>query len=236
MGVDHLIDTLSAQHEAIRVIAAAIDVGLAGSDVGRVRVELQRLTLALRAHLHVEDAQLYPALAAAASRTRHEIPARIAITYERNMEHVSAALKAFLERYATGDHELDDLRRDWQLVSRMLIQRQKLAARIAQELALKNGGDAPVGMDAAAQIMERIEYAGRGLSGDEETKMRAAVLAFLAYVNKHLTPTKKFALGWSPVRASRTKKNSSIPSTARGCSTAASDRSSPARRCSACSK
>ena len=78
---------------------------------------------------------------------------------------------------------------------------QKLAARIAQELALKNGGEVPVGMDAAAQIMERIEYAGRGLSGDEETKMRTAVLAFLAYVNKHLTPAKKLALGWSPVRS-----------------------------------
>jgi hypothetical protein len=59
----------------------------------------------------------------------------------------------------------------------------------------------PAGLDAAARIIERVEYAGRGLSPDEETKMRAAVLAFLAYVDKHLGVAKKVSLGWAPVRA-----------------------------------
>lgn len=62
-------------------------------------------------------------------------------------------------------------------------------------------GEVPAGVDAAASIIERVEYAGRGLSVDEEAKMRAAVTALLAWAGRHLGATKKLALGWAPLRS-----------------------------------
>lgn len=118
-----LIDTLHEQHREIGRIVESMTHHLAVSDLDGVRADLARLKTALLAHLAIEDAHLYPALSHAAAAKDLAVAARVAVTYERNMEHVSEALRAFLEQYG-GEHiELADLRRDWALVARMLIDR-----------------------------------------------------------------------------------------------------------------
>ena len=76
---------------------------------------------------------------------------------------------------------------------------EQLARRASNELA-EHLGETPAGIDAAAQIVERVEYAGRGLSPDEEERMRAAVHALLRYASRHIGFMKKLALAWTTVR------------------------------------
>lgn len=123
--MDKLIETLEGQHHAIRAFVTAVDRHLAAGDGAQARSELARLKVALLAHLDIEDAQLYPALTKAAAETRLDVPMRIAATYEKNMEGVSAAVRAFLDRYAERESKIDELRRDWRLVARMLVERME---------------------------------------------------------------------------------------------------------------
>jgi hypothetical protein len=54
------------------------------------------------------------------------------------------------------------------------------------------------GLRDAAAIIEKIDYAGRGLgAGDEET-VRKAVMAFVHTVEPRIDGTKKFRAGWGP--------------------------------------
>lgn len=126
-AMDDLLPTLHAHHRAIGEIVDTINVELAKGDVAAVQGQLVRLKSAVLAHLALEDAQLYPALTQAARETKLAVPTRVAMTYERNMEHVSAALKAFLEEYTQPQVQpsLDDLKRDWELVARMLVDRME---------------------------------------------------------------------------------------------------------------
>lgn len=125
--MEKLVERLHAQHRAIGEIAADISRYLATGDVVAASAALRHLRTAVVAHLELEDAQLYPALEKAARETNAPVPARVALTYVKNMEGVSAALRAFFDHYAAKDGEedvaLDELRRDWDLVARMLLDR-----------------------------------------------------------------------------------------------------------------
>jgi hypothetical protein len=114
--------TLRKQHGEILEIVRAITAAVAGGSCPEVRTHVDRLRAALLAHLALEDSQLYPELTKAGEESGQALSARIAKTYERNMETISVALKAFLEQYA-ADFELADFSRDWQLVSQMLSDR-----------------------------------------------------------------------------------------------------------------
>ena len=114
-----LIETLHAQHELIVLTVNRINDALLQGDLPTVTTELDALSAALFAHLEVEDAHLYPALTLAAEQTQLEVPAKIARTYEHNMQTITIALKAFLEKYARA-FSFDDFRRDWPLVSQLL--------------------------------------------------------------------------------------------------------------------
>jgi len=72
----------------------------------------------------------------------------------------------------------------------------KLARRALDELGREHG-QVPGGLEQAAQIVERVEYAGRGLGADEESKMREAVLALVTYVARHTSIPRKVSQGWS---------------------------------------
>lgn len=117
-----LIATLHVQHEEIRRLAAMVSDASASGDVASLRSGLDALATALRAHLAIEDGQLYPALTEAAERTHLEMPAKIARTYATNMKTISVALKAFLDKYTRG-LDLTDFRRDWVLVAQLLSDR-----------------------------------------------------------------------------------------------------------------
>lgn len=117
-----LIATLHVQHLEIRRLATQVSDASASGDVATLRSGLDALGTALLAHLAIEDAQLYPALTEAAERTKLEMPAKIARTYAMNMETISVALRAFLDRYSRG-LDLVDFRRDWVLVAQLLTDR-----------------------------------------------------------------------------------------------------------------
>ncbi len=117
-----LIAILHAQHEAIIRISERVTEATQRGDAPSVCRELDALAVALLAHLEVEDSHLYPALTRAAEQTQLEVPARVARTYEHNMQTISVALKAFIEKYSRT-FELEDFRRDWALVSQLLADR-----------------------------------------------------------------------------------------------------------------
>lgn len=117
-----LIATLHAQHAEIERLAAQVSAASDRGDVPALCQALDALGAALLAHLATEDARLYPALTEAAERTQLEVPAKIARTYAHNMETISVALRAFLEKYSRS-FELQDFRRDWLLVSQLLSDR-----------------------------------------------------------------------------------------------------------------
>ncbi|MBA3457845.1 MAG: hemerythrin domain-containing protein [Deltaproteobacteria bacterium] len=117
-----LIDTLHAQHDEIAQIVDRVNDATTRGDVESVAKELDALATAVLAHLEVEDSRLYPALTRAAERTQLEVPAKIARTYEHNMQTISIALKAFLEKYSHS-FVLDDFKRDWPLVCQLLTDR-----------------------------------------------------------------------------------------------------------------
>jgi len=117
-----LIESLQVQHkEIVRLVRTVTEASNRGSLEDTCR-ELDALGAALLAHLHLEDTKLYPALTRAAEQTQLEVPAKIARTYEHNMQTISVAVTAFLEKYAHA-FELEDFRRDWALVSQMLSDR-----------------------------------------------------------------------------------------------------------------
>ena len=121
-GVKELIDSLHAQHEEIKRLIKAIDAALERADESEVRRELDALSRALLAHLAIEDEHLYPSLSRASEERGHDVPSRVARTYEHNMQTITVALKAFLEAYS-GTLSLPDFSRDWALVSQLLTDR-----------------------------------------------------------------------------------------------------------------
>jgi hypothetical protein len=70
------------------------------------------------------------------------------------------------------------------------------ARRAEQELQTTLGCAAP-GLREAAAIVEKIDYAGRGLGAGEEQTMREAITTFLRTVSPRIGVGKKIASGWS---------------------------------------
>lgn len=115
-----LIQTLTLQHQEIAKLAGQLDAAVVAGDTTGLQDLMVRLKRALLAHLELEDARLYPALVQAANKTKAEIPIKIAETFAKNMQGVTAALKAFLDKYVVGEIDVADFRRDWLLVHRLL--------------------------------------------------------------------------------------------------------------------
>lgn len=122
VDVKELLETLLVQHDEIKRSIAAINGALVGSEEAELRRELDVLSTALLAHLAIEDEHLYPSLTRAGEERGHDVPSKVARTYEHNMQTITVALRAFLEAYG-GPFALDDFRRDWALVSQLLTDR-----------------------------------------------------------------------------------------------------------------
>lgn len=118
----NLIETLHIQHEEITRIVDRITGAANRGDLAALAAGVDALAVAVLAHLAVEDAQLYPALTRAAEQTQLEVPTKIARTYEHNMQTITVALKAFIEKYSRP-FTLEDFRRDWVLASQLLTDR-----------------------------------------------------------------------------------------------------------------
>jgi hypothetical protein len=71
------------------------------------------------------------------------------------------------------------------------------ARRAARELSATLGCEAP-GLDEAAALVEKIDYAGRGLGAGEEQTMRAAATAVVQAVAAHAGVKRKVAAAWGP--------------------------------------
>jgi hypothetical protein len=71
------------------------------------------------------------------------------------------------------------------------------ARRAARELQATLGCDAP-GLEAAAAIVEKVDYAGRGLGAGEERTMRDAVTAVVQAIGARVGVKKKLAAAWGP--------------------------------------
>jgi hypothetical protein len=69
------------------------------------------------------------------------------------------------------------------------------AKRAEDEIMTKLGCDAP-DLKAAAAIVEKIDYAGRGLGAGDEQTMRDAVTNLLRTVGTRIGAWKKVRSGW----------------------------------------
>jgi hypothetical protein len=69
------------------------------------------------------------------------------------------------------------------------------AGRAEGEVRTLLGCEAP-GLKEAAAIVEKIDYAGRGLGMGEEQTVREAVMTFVRTVEARIAGTKKFAAAW----------------------------------------
>lgn len=120
----NLVAVLRVQHVELLRIVRRVNEAVAHDSARDVSAALASLTSALVAHLAIEDERLYPALTRATETSPDEMPSKIARTYEHNMETISVALRAFLDKYS-GDliADLPSFRRDWQLVSELLADR-----------------------------------------------------------------------------------------------------------------
>jgi hypothetical protein len=74
---------------------------------------------------------------------------------------------------------------------------QEFARRADGELRTKIGVGAP-SLQAAAAIVEKIAYAGRGLGPDDDMAMRNAVSAFLRDVGPRVEFGKRVMSAWGP--------------------------------------
>ncbi len=70
------------------------------------------------------------------------------------------------------------------------------ARRAETEVGTLLGVGAP-GLKEAAAIVEKIEYAGRGLGAGDEQTMRDAVMMFVKTVGDRIDVTKKITSAWS---------------------------------------
>jgi len=118
-----LIDVLRVQHGELLRLVDHVNEAVARDSDRDVSAALTSLTSALLAHLAIEDERLYPALTRATNGSPNDVPAKVARTYENNMQTISVALRAFLDKYGGDVIDLPSFRRDWQLVSELLSDR-----------------------------------------------------------------------------------------------------------------
>lgn len=119
-----LVQALRAQHAELLRLVDRVNEAVARDSQRDTSDALASLAAALLAHLAFEDERLYPALTRATDHSPLDMPSKIARTYERNMETISVALRAFLDQYSGAPSlDLPSFRRDWQLVSELLADR-----------------------------------------------------------------------------------------------------------------
>ncbi|WP_224248406.1 hemerythrin domain-containing protein [Hyalangium gracile] len=121
-----LIDTLRKQHQELIRLAGQMDDMLARGDEAGARGVLASLSQVLRAHLSLEDQEIYPGLIRAAQVSQDERMLETARTFASNMQRITESLRDFVSRHEASFH-LERFRAGWGALSTVL------ASRIASE-------------------------------------------------------------------------------------------------------
>ncbi|MBX5481390.1 MAG: hemerythrin domain-containing protein [Myxococcaceae bacterium] len=106
-----VVSTLKAQHRMLGEIVERLGGHLAHGDAVRVRVTLEELRRALRAHLELEEARFYPLL--------QDSP----LADTAQLRPLAQSLDALAERYGTGDFDAERFAADFNAVTRGLLAR-----------------------------------------------------------------------------------------------------------------
>ena len=117
-----LIATLKQQHQELVRLVGEMNAVLERGDEGAVFAVLASLSQVLRAHLALEDREIYPALVKAAEASGDAKMLETAKLFADNMQRITESLKDFLARHETSFH-LDRFRTGWSTLSGVLAKR-----------------------------------------------------------------------------------------------------------------
>jgi regulator of sigma D len=117
-----LIATLKQQHQELVRLVGEMNAVLARGDEGAVFAVLSSLSQVLRAHLLLEDREIYPALVKAAEASGDAKMLETAKLFADNMQRITESLKDFLARHETSFH-LERFRTGWSTLSGVLAKR-----------------------------------------------------------------------------------------------------------------
>jgi hemerythrin-like domain-containing protein len=117
-----LIATLKQQHQELVRLVGEMNAVLERGDEGAVFAVLSSLGQVLRAHLVLEDREIYPALIRAAEASGDAKMLETSRLFADNMQRITESLKDFLARHETSFH-LDRFRTGWATLSGVLAKR-----------------------------------------------------------------------------------------------------------------
>lgn len=117
-----LIATLKQQHQELVRLVGQMNAVLERGDEAAVFAVLASLSQVLRAHLALEDREVYPALVRAAEASGDAKMLETARLFADNMQRITESLKEFLARHETSFH-LDRFRTGWGTLSGVLAKR-----------------------------------------------------------------------------------------------------------------
>jgi hypothetical protein len=144
-----LIETLKKQHMELARLAGQMDIMLERGDEAGARGVLSSLGQVLRAHLALEDKEIYPGLIRAAQESKDDRMLETAKVFASNMQRITDSLRDFLTRHETSFH-LDRFQAGWRTLSIVLATRieseeKTLYPLYAQRVGIKpHAGSAPV--------------------------------------------------------------------------------------------
>jgi hypothetical protein len=117
-----LIATLKQQHQELVRLVGEMNAVLERGDEAAVFALLSSLSQVLRAHLTLEDREIYPALVRAAEASGDAKMLDTARLFADNMQRITESLKDFLARHETSFH-LERFRTGWSTLSGVLAKR-----------------------------------------------------------------------------------------------------------------
>lgn len=117
-----LIATLKQQHQELVRLVGEMNAVLERGDEAVVFAVLSSLSQFLRAHLALEDREIYPALVRAAEASGDAKMLETARLFADNMQRITESLKDFLARHETSFH-LERFRTGWSTLSGVLAKR-----------------------------------------------------------------------------------------------------------------
>jgi hemerythrin-like domain-containing protein len=111
-----LTETLRVQHRNLEELATKLTEALAASQVDEVRAVLNKLAVALTAHLQLEDAKLYPEIEAMARQGQQSSLVTVAQSFSISMSSITVVLTRFVERAQKGVLDLKRFEAEWKTI------------------------------------------------------------------------------------------------------------------------
>lgn len=117
-----LIATLRQQHQELVQLVGQMNAALERGEEAAVCSVLSSLSQSLRAHLALEDREIYPGLIRAAEASGDAKMLETARLFASNMQRITESLQDFLSRHQAEFH-LDRFRTGWGTLSGVLAKR-----------------------------------------------------------------------------------------------------------------